>query len=136
MTNDEQFSEDESEQDLPVEDETNAGGSPFAVGPVDALVFSKDHDLPPELRPAANLIPAASREPSFPNTLPTAPDNTPQPVWTPGLLADEYHEPEPAAASNARTGRFSSGLASLLLALPLVVIGVVIWYAVTHLIPH
>jgi hypothetical protein len=136
IDDDELVAGDAPEQDGDVNDESTQNAGPFGVGPVDPIVFSSDHDLPPELRPAATQIPMITRENSSPRLeAPKAPDFSPQPVWTPGNTFDDYNEPEQGLEPQG-TSRVSSAVLSLLLALPLIIVGVVIWYAATHLVPN
>lgn len=116
-------------------EETQAG--PFSVGPVDPLVYSKDHDLPPELRPAAAQISArvAQEVPTRqerPRPQPQ-PQEAPHTVWTPADTEPEDPWSEPSKPRiRIPIGRI---LLNMALAIPLVMIAVVIWYAATHLTP-
>jgi hypothetical protein len=118
------------------EDETIPAG-PFSVGPVDALVYSQNEDLPPELRPAAQAIPVPSRTPTAPRVLPKAPDRSPQSAWTPGALDGTTPDMPQDQISDATQDAPATinRFGALIMLVPILVIVGIIWYAASHLVP-
>lgn len=116
MSSDEQWFDEESA--------AAPASGPFAVEPVDPLVYRRAADSP-ELRPAASYVPISSPLRSS-TPKPVAPAHPSYPGWTPGGLPTA-----PPAAEEGRSSRLGATLIALAaLAAPLGLIGLAVAYAV------
>lgn len=106
------------------------GIGPFAVGPVDPLVYRQSRDIP-ELRPAAAYVRTDQRI-TVREAPPVEPQKREYSEWTPG---GPMEIPEQATPKKARYGGIHPGVKTLfllfLVLLPLAALGLLVRYVMS-----
>lgn len=98
---------------------------PFAVDPVDPLVY-QERDDSPELRPAASYI-AVGPQIRAKTPKPVQPQNLSYQKWTPGGLSEANTQPSTQVSV---TGKVAAGLLRLLMFLaPILLVAAGVWVA-------
>jgi hypothetical protein len=113
-----------------VENEERSG--PFAVAPVDPIIFKQSTDNP-ELREAAAYVQMARRDNARPTqAAPTARQKKDHTAWTPAGALPSGDVPASETSSNS-TSSVRVIVTVVAVALPLAAIGAAIWFGISLL---